>query len=507
MNGATHQFLNCHCNVVSALLVQLLPISDRLAFNCVGFQVLSGNDFARWCDKPVVLFHGILKFSALVALLSQSCSGGSTASADGLPPSFESTLPTGDANRGLNNGASGQTGLSTDGSGAAGQQGPRLTDTAGAGGNGAGNDQGGSNAAGGADSNGLSNVAGSAGAGSMTGPTTEMAPLPLVAIGLSARPNNNSCLAVPPPTGEQGDSFPQFLSEAGCMDSQDPSLPGPGLIPYGVNMPLWSDAAGKKRWMALPAGETIEVQADGNWVFPIGSVLVKAFYLGSTLVETRLMMRHEDGQWGGYSYAWEQGSSDAQLLPTALRRAFGDQEWTYPSRENCGQCHGDAPGSSLGPKTAQLDGLFEYPDAIAPQLDTLSAIGVLNVELFNGNQQGVFPSVQDEQVSVEDRARAYLDVNCSHCHQPGGVEETIFDLRATTALSDARLCDVAPSHGNFGLFGASLILPGDPEFSLVSVRMHSSISTVRMPQIGTALVDDAAVDLVDTWIANMTDCN
>lgn len=335
----------------------------------------------------------------------------------------------------------------------------------------------------------------------------EPVPLPQVAIGLETRPSNASCTALERPTGEPGDPFPQVLSATGCLDPQEPSRPAPGLIPYGVNAPLWSDGADKKRWMALPEGETIQVETDGRWVFPIGSVLIKAFYLGTTLVETRLMMRHADGEWGGYSYAWESGASDAQLLPSALRRVFDDQEWTYPSRDNCVQCHGDAPGSTLGPKTAQLDGLFAYPAAIAPQLDTLSAIGVLSPPLTSGEQQQPFVSFDTEQAEMDAKVRSYLDANCSHCHQPGGVEETNFDLRATTPLDETRLCDVPPAHGNFGLFGSRLILPGDPEFSLVSVRMHSSISTVRMPLIGSALVDDAAVELVDQWIESLTDCN
>ncbi|NJN53042.1 MAG: hypothetical protein HC809_16040 [Gammaproteobacteria bacterium] len=82
-------------------------------------------------------------------------------------------------------------------------------------------------------------------------------------------------------------------------------------------MPLWSDNADKERWLALPPGGRIRVAEDGDWELPIGSVLVKHFRLGARLVETRLFMRHDDGDWGGYSYEWDEVESDATLLPGA----------------------------------------------------------------------------------------------------------------------------------------------------------------------------------------------
>ncbi len=338
-------------------------------------------------------------------------------------------------------------------------------------------------------------------------------PPPRVELGLEQRPANPSCAARPPPTDLAGDPFPQRLSETGCMNATDPSRAGPGLIPYEVNMPLWSDGADKQRWMALPEGETIEVQADGHWEFPVGSVLVKAFALGGAPVETRLLMRHADGSWGGYSYAWQEGSGDATLLPTATRRVFGGQEWSYPSRDNCAQCHGEAAGRTLGPKTAQLNRLASYPRGIAPQLETLSAIGVLSRPL-SSEQEAALPAPEpfaagsppSQPPSTVELSRAYLDVNCSHCHRPGGVPEVAFDLRFDTPLEAMRICDVPPSRGNFGLFGARLLLPGDPLFSLISVRMHSTIATVRMPQIGTARVDERATAWIDAWIEGMPSC-
>ena len=110
------------------------------------------------------------------------------------------------------------------------------------------------------------------------------------------------------------DPFPQTLSTTGCFDPLDPATPADGLIPFQVNHPFWSDGADKERWLAIPDSETIEVTTDGDFILPIGSVVVKHFRVDGDLVETRLLMRHDDGAWAGYAYLWNTAQTDADLL-------------------------------------------------------------------------------------------------------------------------------------------------------------------------------------------------
>ena len=99
--------------------------------------------------------------------------------------------------------------------------------------------------------------------------------------------------------------FAAQLADTGCANSTAPSQPADGLIPYEPNAPFFSDNAIKTRWLALPDGQRIEVDsASSHFNFPVGSVLVKNFALGARLVETRLFMRHNDGNWAGYTYEW-----------------------------------------------------------------------------------------------------------------------------------------------------------------------------------------------------------
>src|SRR5205823_6444908 len=108
-------------------------------------------------------------------------------------------------------------------------------------------------------------------------------------------------------------------------------------------------------------GKYIHVNADGDFNLPIGSVLMKEFRLGDRRVETRLLMRHSDGEWAGYSYEWNDAQTDATLLPAGKSRSLSGQTWTFPSRSQCLECHTAAAGRSLGLELGQLNRDLQYP--------------------------------------------------------------------------------------------------------------------------------------------------
>ena len=186
-----------------------------------------------------------------------------------------------------------------------------------------------------------------------------------------------------PRAGQIQVTLPAKLSETGCVNARDASQPAIGLLPYQVAMPLWSDGAEKQRWLALPPGGKIKVLADGDWDFPVGTVLIKQFRIQGRLVETRLFMRHDDGDWGGYSYEWNDAQTDAFLLPGEKIKTVGAQEWQFPSRSQCLQCHNVASGRTLGLETPQLNGLMLYPSTgrTANQISTLSFLGLFELPM------------------------------------------------------------------------------------------------------------------------------
>jgi uncharacterized repeat protein (TIGR03806 family) len=342
--------------------------------------------------------------------------------------------------------------------------------------------------------------AGSAGSASSAGGTGGRA-----AYGLAERPENPGCRAPSRPAGQASDPFPLTLSATGCTDPAEPLRPSSGLIEYDVNAPLYSDGASKRRWLALPDGARIGLDTTGDFDLPVGSVLMKLFTLGETPVETRLLVRHADGEWAGYSYAWREDGSDADLLETTVVRSWENQEWIYPSRENCLECHTAAAGRSLGLELGQLNRDIDYPNGRFNQLATFQHIGLFSAELPS-DPLPLYPPPTGKLGSAAERARAYLHANCANCHRPGGASEVTLDLRYTTPLEEMRVCDVEPSKGNFGLLGAKLLKPKDAALSLLSFRMHTSISSVRMPPIGRTLSDMDGIAVVDAWIDELDAC-
>ncbi|MEL7369928.1 MAG: PQQ-dependent sugar dehydrogenase [Myxococcota bacterium] len=292
-----------------------------------------------------------------------------------------------------------------------------------------------------------------------------------------------------------GTPLPTLLSQTGCVDPSDPSQPASGLIPYGVEVPLWSDGAVKTRYLALPEGTQIGVMDDGDLDLPIGAVAVKVFRTpANRLLETRLMVRHDDGGWAGYTYVWRDDQSEADLAISEV--AVDAVDWVAPSRSQCLTCHTTAAGGSLGLELAQLNGPLLYPSTgrMANQLTTWN-----HLELFADGpvDPAVWPALSTDPV------RGYLHSNCANCHRPGTPVPTTMDLRVSTPLTDMRLCDERPTRIEDP--NLRLLAPGAPERSLLSLRLRD-LGTGRMPPLASRVIDEASVDTIDDWIRALSGC-
>ena len=308
--------------------------------------------------------------------------------------------------------------------------------------------------------------------------------------------------------GGSGDALPSKLSDLPCVRPSDPRRPAPWLIPYDINVPFWSDGATKERWFALPDGGHIEVGDDGDWDLPPGSVVLKHFRLDGRLIETRLLVREADGDWAGYSYEWNDDGKDAVLLRSGKTKSVGGKTWKYPSRGECLACHTDAAGGTLGLETAQLNRSFRYEATgrTQNQLATLEAIGLFASPLAApARDLPAFPRTDDAAAPLADRARAYLHVNCSPCHRPGGTTRGSADLRYEVPFADTGLCNRPPVEPDPAHPGAALVTPGDPARSLILIRMTSGDST-HMPPIGARAVDATGSAVVESWIDSLTGC-
>jgi uncharacterized repeat protein (TIGR03806 family) len=319
------------------------------------------------------------------------------------------------------------------------------------------------------------------------------------------------------------DEQPMLLSQTGCVNMTDPTKPAAGLVPYAVRSALWSDGATKERFMRVPDGAKIHVldcavdadackdpglggsgEDEGHFDMPVGTVLVKNFSIEGKHIETRLLMRRSSSAltgWKGFSYEWNDAQTDATLLPDNEMGkekpvGSGSQVWHYPSRSQCLDCHTRYGGRSLGPSTQQLNSDFAYADGTMNQLEKLKALG-----LFDAPPKKLegYPDPFGTDATLEQRARSYIQTNCAICHRPGG-EFSSIDMRFTTPLADTKMCDAVERDTD--KVPPYRITPGKPAESTMSTRMHA-LDMLRMPQIGSKVVDEQGTKLIDDWITAM----
>jgi len=310
---------------------------------------------------------------------------------------------------------------------------------------------------------------------------------------------------------------PQFLSQTGAFSNLTNLTPNPGVIPYDMIEPFWSDGASKSRWMAIPnngshnaPSERIQFSADGNWVFPIGAVLIKHFELGGQRLETRFEVRASNGDYYYLTYKWNSNGTDAELLTTGLDETVvvnGQvQVWHYPSPTECLDCHSPEVENVLGPKTRYLNKDITYPTTgiTANQLVTLSAIGILNQNITNTNVSNytAIAAHDDTDFSLEYRARSYIDVNCSYCHQPATENRGEFDARITTPLAQQNLIN-GPVEVDLGLNDPRVITPQDLGESMLHFRMNSLQAGTQMPPLATNVIHEEGVQLIADWINSL----
>src|SRR6185437_3113656 len=267
--------------------------------------------------------------------------------------------------------------------------------------------------------------------------------------GLNSQPRSTPYLSMPSRSIGQ---IPPLLSRTGAFKDLRTLTPNDNLLPYDLIVPFWSDGAVKTRWASIPNGK-IKFSPTGEWVFPNGTVFVKTFELPvddtnpklKRRLETRFIVRDSTGGVYGVTYKWRPDNSDADLLATNLTEAIAiktatgvrTQMWYYPSRQDCLTCHTGNAGYVLGVKTRQLNRNLAYPSGVTDnELRTWNHLGLFDTNLDEACLENLpkLARSDDTTRSLEDRARSYLDSNCSQCHRPRGTV-AYFDARYDTPLS------------------------------------------------------------------------
>ncbi|MDZ4308619.1 SO2930 family diheme c-type cytochrome [Allopontixanthobacter sp.] len=313
-------------------------------------------------------------------------------------------------------------------------------------------------------------------------------------------------LAAPQPVNDVAVSqtpLPGKLSDFGFFADQVRQIPAPRVTPYRLNTPLYSDGAEKLRFLYLPTGTSARSDGEGLLVLPVGAALIKTFAFGEgvnrRLIETRVLLHRADG-WTALPYRWNDAQTEATLAIAGGRVNLTTPDgeaisYRVPNKNQCKECHGlGGEVIPIGPKARNLSQEW---------LERMAA---------DGNLDRV-PSVADRMPLWEQRgsadsadaARAYLDVNCAHCHRPGATASNSgLDLRWEQddhqALGIGKR-PVAAGRGSGGLLFD--IIPGKPGESILVHRMNSLEPGVAMPELGKSTLDKDGVAIVERWIREM----
>lgn len=301
--------------------------------------------------------------------------------------------------------------------------------------------------------------------------------------------------------------------------------PVEGIMPYVLNTPLFSDYAEKLRYVKLPAGQSVVYNADQVLDFPVGTTLIKTFYYpidardpgkGRKLMETRLLL-HEPSGWQALEYIWNDEQTEAYLevagdtkVVSWIDRTGHSRTLNYsmPNLNQCKGCHNkNEKMTPIGPSARQLNGDFMYSGSTENQLVHWQKVGMIS-SLPSLESIPKAPKWNDESSgSLEKRARAWLDINCAHCHNPEGPARTSglflhWQESDPTHLGIMKT-PVAAGKGTGGrLFS---IVPGQPDKSILVYRLESTDPAEMMPELGRKTTQTEGVKLIREWIQSLSE--
>ena len=323
---------------------------------------------------------------------------------------------------------------------------------------------------------------------------------------------------------DMGKSYPEKLSDWKIFEGNMSTLiPAKGIVPYALNTPLYSDYAEKSRLIRLPAGTAVKYKADGVLDFPSGTLLIKSFYysadfrkpgINKNIIETRLLINESTG-WKALTYVWNDEQTDAvlEIAGDDKQVSFIDNEgiqqkvrYVIPNQNQCKGCHNyNEKIVPIGPTVSQLNGNFMYPSGNVNQIsywkthnmleDVPALSSIIKTAVWNDASTG----------DLNARARAYLAVNCAHCHRREGPAQTS-GLFLTENEKDKTAIGIhkSPVAAGKGSGGRMVdILPGNATASIFWYRMQIQDPGERMPELGRNLMHKEGVALIKEWIDKM----
>ena len=299
-------------------------------------------------------------------------------------------------------------------------------------------------------------------------------------------------------------NFPQTISFESSLSAYNifegtPSnlIPSEDFEQLELSSALFTDYAHKQRLVKIPEGTSISKLSNGSLDFPDGTILTKTFFyfnderdtsLGKRIIETRLEIK-ESGTWNIATYLWNESQTDATLkldgqdTPVSWINLQGNNRSTLyhvPTQNECMTCHqSNSTMSPIGPTLLNLNKTVNRNGTELNQLAHLQSLGLL--EQFSVTDIPQMVDYNDLNASLSARGRAYLAINCAHCHnaQAWNVPaEKDFDFRHEIPL----------------------------EFTGIQNgkdKISRNVLNQEMPFIGTTILDEEGVALLIEYLNSL----
>ncbi|WP_241697179.1 hypothetical protein [Winogradskyella eckloniae] len=263
---------------------------------------------------------------------------------------------------------------------------------------------------------------------------------------------------------------------------------------YNLNTTLFTDYAHKQRLIALPEGTSMTFDGDGLPIFPDNTVIAKTFYynaderdlsLGRTIIETRILIKL-NGIWETGNYKWNTEQTDAILdntgseLPVTWINADGisnTSNYKIPSDTDCFTCHSNNDNIlPIGPKLRSMNFEINGENQLEKFISNQQLSGVTSSSAVRS-----LPNWEDTSLSLDVRARAYIDINCAHCHIPGGSceDQSTLNLAFEVPLEDTNIVE---------------------QSVLIDYRVSFYLDGISMPYIGTTMRHTEGLDLIQEYM-------
>jgi uncharacterized repeat protein (TIGR03806 family) len=358
-----------------------------------------------------------------------------------------------------------------------------------------------------------------------------------------------ACQRGMPPVAFHAEGRPPKLSDWHVVEVHDGKLElNQGVVPYDLNTPLFTDYAHKLRTIWMPKGTSAKYEPVDTLDFPVGTVISKTFYYPRAadgkfgdvvrnddysrdfagqgldlahvhLIETRILVHRKDG-WAAIPYVWNDAQTEATLartgavLPLTLVTttaeagvpAREDFNYVVPDESQCASCHAqdwiDRKVHPIGPKARHINKDYLYADGEHNQLEHLVKVGYLS-GLPALDKVARDANWADPKAPLDARARAYLDINCGHCHNPNGAANTtgLSLIYGTAEDHHLGICKPPTAAGQGTGDHFFDIVPGKPDDSIIPFRLSSTEPGTMMPEIGRSTMHHEGVALIKAWIA------